>query len=155
MTWEWIPILIVAGFALISFEIFVPGMILATAGTLCLVASLVVAFRLYGPLLGVALLLFEVLAFVAAATRWVSWFPKTRMGRNIVLHSTTGTAAQVDNKAELLQQTGTVISTCRPAGIAEFAKERYDVISEGAFLEPGQAVKVVSVEGNKITVRAV
>lgn len=155
MTWELIPILIVAGFALIWFEIFVPGMILATAGTLCLVASVVVTYRLYGPLLCVALSAFEALAFVVVASRWVKWFPHTKMGRSIILHSTTGTAAQVENRDSLLQQTGTVISTCRPAGIAEFAKERYDVISEGAFLAAGQTVKVVAIEGNKIIVRAV
>ncbi|PAW79764.1 MAG: hypothetical protein B9S32_00105 [Verrucomicrobia bacterium Tous-C9LFEB] len=154
MTWEWIPILVVLGAALIWFEIFVPGMVLAASGTLCLVASVILTFKLYGPLLGIALLAFEILAFIVIASRWVAWFPKTKMGREVVLHTASGTAAQVDNKEALLQQSGVTISICRPSGIAEFAKQRYDVISEGSFLAAGQTVKVVAVEGNKIIVRA-
>lgn len=155
MTSEWIPILIVVGFALIWFEIFVPGMVLATAGILCLAASLILTFKLYGALLGVALLALEILAFIVAASRWVKWFPKTAMGRQVVLHTTSGTAAKIENADSLLEQTGVIVSTCRPSGIAEFAKQRYDVISEGAFLPAGQAVKVIAVEGSKIIVRAV
>lgn len=155
MSWELIPILMIAGAVLLAFEVFVPGMILATAGTLCLASSVVITFKLYGPLLGVTLLIFEVLAFIAVASRWIHWFPKSKFGRQIILHSTSGDEPQIDNKEELLQQTGTVVATCRPSGIAEFAKRRYDVISEGSFLATGQAVKVIAVEGSKIIVRAV
>lgn len=155
MSWELIPILIVVGAALLSFEVFVPGMVLATAGTLCLAASVVITFKLYGPVLGVALLLFEILAFIVAASRWLRWFPKSSFGRQIILHSTSGDEPQIENKEELLQQTGIVVATCRPSGVAEFAKRRYDVISEGSFLATGQAVKIVAVEGSKIIVRAV
>jgi len=155
MTWEWIPILIVVGIALIWFEIFVPGMVLAASGILCLAASLVLTFKLYGTLLATALFVFEVLAFIVAASRWVRWFPKTAMGRKIVLHTTSGTPAELENKDALLEQTGVTVSICRPSGIAEFAKQRYDVISEGSFLPAGQTVKVVAVEGNKIIVRAI
>lgn len=153
--WIWIPILIVAGVALIWFEIFVPGMILASSGTLCLIASVVLGYKVLGVLGGTALLVFEVLGFYAGASRWVHWFPKTKMGRQMVLHTTTGAPPKIENKDALLQQTGEIVSACRPSGIAEFAKQRYDVMSEGGFLPAGQKVKVIAVEGNKIVVRAV
>jgi membrane-bound serine protease (ClpP class) len=153
--WIWIPILIVAGVTLIWFEIFVPGMVLASAGTLCLVASVVVGYKTLGAAGGTALLIFEVLGLIAAANRWVTWFPKTTWGRKIVLHNTTGEPPTVENRDSLLQQTGVVVTICRPSGVAEFANRRYDVISEGGFLSPGQAVKVIAIEGNKIVIRAV
>ena len=41
----------------------------------------------------------------------------------------------------------------RPSGTALIDGERLDVVSEGDFVEPGQKVRVVKVEGLRIVVR--
>ncbi|MEO1236919.1 MAG: NfeD family protein, partial [Planctomycetota bacterium] len=52
-------------------------------------------------------------------------------------------------------QTGTVVSTLRPAGEAEIAGQLVDVTSTGAYLEPGTAVRVVEVTRFTVVVDAV
>lgn len=141
--------------ALIAFEIFAPGLVLASTGVLCLIASVLVGYQTLGTAAGTALLLGEIIVLVVGGRRWIQWFPKSRFGQKLVLQHTVGVSAEVENKELLQTQTGTVISACRPSGVAEFAKQRYDVISEGAFLPVGQAVKVVAIEGPKIIVRSV
>lgn len=43
-------------------------------------------------------------------------------------------------------------SLLRPAGRAKFAGRSFDVISDGSFVEPGQQVTVIRIQGNVITV---
>ena len=44
-------------------------------------------------------------------------------------------------------------SLLRPAGIAEIEGERVDVVSDGEFIEAGDSIAVVRVDGNRIVVR--
>ena len=45
------------------------------------------------------------------------------------------------------------MSALRPAGIADIGGARVDVVSDGEFIEPGAAVQVVRVDGNRVVVR--
>ena len=53
----------------------------------------------------------------------------------------------------LLEKSGDVVAPCRPSGIVEIEGRRYDVESEGAFLEVGTEITVVQVEGTRVVVR--
>lgn len=48
---------------------------------------------------------------------------------------------------------GLAASPLRPAGIAEIEGERVDVVSDGEFIETGEPITVVRVDGNRIVVR--
>ena len=67
------------------------------------------------------------------------------------LTSTTGQGVNV----ELLEvgQVGTVQSPLRPAGKVEFAEEFYDVVSEGDFVDAGDQVRILEIQGNRVVVR--
>ena len=58
-------------------------------------------------------------------------------------------------KPELLNQTGTAFTTLRPAGTAIINDKRVDVVTEGALIEKGTAIKVVAIEGLRVVVRAI
>jgi membrane-bound serine protease (ClpP class) len=45
------------------------------------------------------------------------------------------------------------VTPLRPAGIASLDGERVDVVAEGAFIEVGQAIDVIRVDGNRVVVR--
>lgn len=47
---------------------------------------------------------------------------------------------------------GTAESVLRPAGRARFGNRSIDVVSEGSFIDPGDQVKVVEINGNRIVV---
>ncbi len=48
---------------------------------------------------------------------------------------------------------GIAVTTLRPAGIGSFDAERIDVVSEGAFIAAGTAIRIVRTEGRRIVVR--
>ena len=60
-----------------------------------------------------------------------------------------------DDLTLLVGQTGVVLTLLRPAGTVGIAEKVYDVVSEGRFIQPGSKVRVLSVNGNRIVVRAI
>jgi membrane-bound serine protease (ClpP class) len=54
---------------------------------------------------------------------------------------------------ELLGTKGVALSTLRPAGKAEFDGKRYDVVTEGGYIEKGAAIEVVEIDGARIVVK--
>ena len=50
---------------------------------------------------------------------------------------------------------GVTVTYLRPAGKAAFGDKKYDVVSEGEFVESGVNVKVLSVVGSKIIVKPI
>ena len=54
-----------------------------------------------------------------------------------------------------LRRSGVAASPLRPAGIATIDGRRVDVVSNGPLIEPGVAVVVDKVDGNRVVVRRV
>jgi membrane-bound serine protease (ClpP class) len=54
-----------------------------------------------------------------------------------------------------LNGTGVALTQLRPSGTAKINGQRVDVVTEGALIERGTAVKVVVVEGARIVVREI
>jgi len=50
---------------------------------------------------------------------------------------------------------GIAESPLRPAGVVRFQDEFVDVVSDGAFIEPGQQVRVIKISGNRVQVRQI
>ena len=55
----------------------------------------------------------------------------------------------------LLGKSGITLTPLRPAGTALIDGERYDVVSEGGFLDPDTPIHVIRVEGTRIVVREI
>jgi len=58
-----------------------------------------------------------------------------------------------DPAAALLGQTGIAVSPVGFAGMARIGGRRVDVVTEGEFIPPGVAVRVVAVDGPRVVVR--
>jgi len=59
-----------------------------------------------------------------------------------------------DKYLALMGASGSTTTPLRPAGTALFGEELVDVVSDGGFIQPGQKVMVIQVEGNRVVVRA-
>jgi membrane-bound serine protease (ClpP class) len=161
--WEEV-LLIVAGFVLLAIEMFIlPGFGVAGAlGLAALAGGLVLsmtgpgdtaqfithaAARVAGAL---------VLALVASLVllRFMTRLP---WGRRLVLEgglsATEGYASPPQADQRWLGRQGRAVTVLRPAGIAEIEGERVDVVSDGAMIDAGSAVRVTRVDGNRIVVR--
>jgi membrane-bound serine protease (ClpP class) len=93
-------------------------------------------------------------------TASMHYWPKTPIGRRIVLHAPAedDTLATMPLNLELEQlrgRYGRTVSALRPAGITDFDGRRVDTLSEGALIEPGQWVRCIDVKAGRVIVRPV
>lgn len=146
-----IIVLFIAGFLLLAAEVFVPGLIVGALGFLCLAASVGLVFYHHGPMAGsIAALVIGTLS-IGGMIIWLNIFPKTFLGRRIVLsrrqHST---APREEN---LIGAEGIAVTALRPSGAARIGGKRVDVTAVGEFLEEGAPITVVAADGLRVAVR--
>lgn len=145
--------LVIAGFLLLAAEVCVPGMILGIIGFLILAASVALVFAQYGVLTGL------ISAFVIGGLTltgfmvWLWIFPKTFIGRRIVLSSSQPATQTAAENQELIGATGVALTMLRPAGTARINGRRMDVTTSGEFLEEGAELIVTAADGMRIVTR--
>lgn len=144
-------VLAVVGFLMIAAEVFVPGMVLGALGALSLLAAIVAGYIAHGPFGGS--IIFAAIALVSGIgfLVWMKTFARTAVGRRIILQ--TPAAQDTSAATSLVGRSGTAVTALRPAGTARIEGRRIDVIAEGAFIESGTAVTVISQEGLRTVVR--
>jgi len=163
--WEEL-LLAVVGLALLAAEIFfIPGFgIAGVLGMSALLGALVLgmtgagdtAVVIVGTVWRVVIALLGALLVGLVLLRFL---PRLPFARRLVLASHLGTGPE-HGSAPLsdqrwIGQRGHAASSLRPAGIADIGGERVDVVSDGALIEPGTAIEVTHVDGNRIVMRQV
>jgi len=156
-------VLVIAGIILIVVELLLlPGF--GIAGILGLGALLFALFRIFQE--GAVYMLGYTVVFGGLLLALAFWLvPNFRLGRALMLatrlkteigSAVTGSGTKpTTGLNHLLGQQGIAISDLRPAGVARFGRQRVDVVTEGDFIISGTVIEVLSVEGNRVTVRAV
>jgi membrane-bound serine protease (ClpP class) len=162
--WEEL-LLVGAGIVLLAIEVFVtPGFgIIGVLGLAALLGGLGLALvgagatgtAVVGAIGRVAT---SLLVAIGAALILLRFLPRLPFGRRLILDTRLAASAGYGSTPESdrawLGKRGTVVSTLRPAGIADFEGERVDVVSEGDFIEAGAPITVIRADGNRIVVRA-
>jgi membrane-bound serine protease (ClpP class) len=148
--------LAVLGLFGILFELHViPGNGFSGAlGTLALLAAVVLAFGAQPFIntleaLGIAL-------FLSAAVLYamLKIWPTSAFFRRLTFTDAQGAEYTAGSDyTRLLGSVGSASSSLRPAGLAQIAGERVDVLTEGDFIEAGTPVRVSRVEGRRIFVK--
>jgi len=146
-----IAVLFVAGFLLIVAEVFLPGLIVGAAGFLCLAASVAVVFLHYGAVPGTVAALVVGTSSAAGLILWLNIFPRTFIGRRIVLSRRQQSEPLVGSL--LIGGTGLALTPLRPSGTASIRGKRVDVTAVGEFLEQGAGLVVVAADGMRVVVR--
>ena len=144
--------LLVIGLILLFCEVLLPGMILGMLSLLCLGGSIAAGYMNtdYGHIF-----LFINLASICTFTVWfVVVFPKTKFANKLSSPSNTVGELNIDH-SQLLNQVGEAFTDLRPSGKANIQEQRVDVVTEGVFLEKGNSVKVIAIEGQRIVVRKI
>jgi membrane-bound serine protease (ClpP class) len=150
-------ILLIAGAALIFFELHIPGLgIFAFGGIGCILASFfltlggdMAALNILGGSLAVAIIIFIII---------VRRLPSSQLWARLVLKNTENSQEGFSsgiNYLDYLDKDGVTLTLLRPAGIIDIGGVHLDVVSEGQYIVAGTRVKVVAVSGSRIVVRAV
>ena len=154
----WAAILLVIGLALAVLEVFVPsGGLLGFLSLVAMLSAVAMAFR-HGPWSGIGFLGLAVFAVPAGLIFALQWWPKTPMGRRILLPvpSSEEVLPDSDKRRELKSLVGRVgkaKSLMLPSGAVEIDGATVDAVSEGMTIEAGQWVKVIEVRGTRVVVR--
>lgn len=147
-----VTLLLVGGLLLLA-ETVLPGMIAGIIGVLCLVAGVTVSYQEFGVTTGNWILLATLACLAVGFGLWVKYFPTSRLGQ---LYTSKGTVGEIGTeRPELVGQAGVAHTGLRPSGVAIIGGQRVDVVTEGALIERGEAVKVIAVEGMRVVVRKV
>jgi len=143
---------------LLVVEIFVPSLgLLTVIALLCLTGGLYIFFDISTTVGWIGVWT----AIVLIPVVWVLVYkllPKTKLGRILELHHTLKSISGVPDQEKLdtlKGQTGIVISPLRPVGMCKFENKKIVCVSDSGFIEKQIHVKVIHVEGNKVTVRKI
>jgi membrane-bound serine protease (ClpP class) len=161
--WEEL-LLVGAGFVLLVLEVFVtPGFgVLGALGLMALLGGLGLSLVGVGAtwqmlLIAAGRVVLSLLLALAAALAMLRVLPRLPFGRRLVLETEmaadSGYASAPERDCHWLGKRGTAASPLRPAGLAHIDDERVDVVSEGEFIDAGEPLEVIRVDGNRIVVR--
>ncbi len=152
--------LIAAGLVLMAAELFLPTHgVLFGLGLAGEVIGVILAFGA-GFSTGVTTLAVVVVVVPLAGAVALYLWPRTPMGRRLVLHAPDDDAA-VANMPAMLElerlrgRFGKAVSALRPCGVVEFDGRRIDTMTEGEMIEPERWVRCVDVRGGRVIVRQV
>ena len=144
--------LLVIGLILLFCEILLPGMILGMLSLLCLGGSIAAGYINTDH--GHIFLVINLASICTFIAWFVIFFPNTKFAKKISSQSTTVGELDIDHTS-LLNQIGEAFTDLRPSGKANIQEQRVDVITEGIFLEKGDSVKVIKIQGQRIVVRKI
>ena len=144
----------------IAAALLIAEMLLPSHGALgalavaAIVAGVVVCYRM-SHALGLYVALGLALAAPFAVGLWMKLWPKTPLGRRLVLGPARPAGEASPHRRLHVGDTGVVVAELRPNGVCEIAGERYEARSERGVLPAGQRVAVIAVVDGRPTVRAV
>ena len=146
-------ILVGVAFLLVLAEILFPSF-----GILSILAATAYAFALVEGFRasdggGWTVVTLGVILLPVAITAGLRILPKTPFGRRLFLRPPP-LPSRVPLDGIAPGDLGRTVTALRPQGFARFAGQRIAVVSTGDFLSPDQAVRIVSVNGNDVVVRA-
>lgn len=152
--------LMLGGLILLFFEIaIIPGFgVTGISGIALMITAMGLAYLKLSILIGTIVMLFGLGAVSFLIYWFTTIFPNTAIGKKFVL-STDGNVENsgiaVDDFEHLIGLEGETLTALKPAGKAKINDERYDVITEGEFVDKGVAVMVKKSSAGRIIVAPV
>jgi len=160
-------LLFVIGIILLVVEIFViPGFgITGIAGIVLVIGSIFFSlfnaeFYFDSNILFTAIIQLGTAVFSSVVIMFllVKYLPKSTTFHRLVLSDENASKEGFSSHPlheNLLNETGEAFTTLRPAGTALINGKRYDVVTAGDYIEKGEKIKVIQVEGIRIVVQKV
>jgi membrane-bound serine protease (ClpP class) len=152
--------LLAAALLVIGIELFVPsaGLLGILAGGL-LMSAIVVAF-LDSLVAGVCMVGAVALLLPFIFMLFVKIWPNTPIGRRVLIGRTRQqdwlpTGEDYDGREQLIGKRGVAKTQMLPSGQVLINGQKYDAVSQGMVVEPGDAIEVVALRTYKIIVRRI
>ncbi len=155
-SWEAL-IFFLFGFILMAIELFVPGFgVFGIMGIISFITG--IAMAAYETTYGLFSIAIAIVVNIILAIILVKYFGKKGLWNRFILKDEqkkeTGYVSHIKDK-KLIGLTGNSITKLRPSGTALIEGKRYDVITEGNFIDANKEIEVILVEGTRIVVKEV
>lgn len=155
----WAILLLLLGISCLVLEMFIPsGGLLGVLAGLSIVGAIILAF-MAGPVQGLVMTLFVTMLIPIMLGVAVKFWPETPLGRLILLRRPHG-ADEVLPETEayrtinaLIGKRGLAKSVMLPSGVVTVEGKTYDAVSNGLPIEPGQNVRVIGIDTQRLVVR--
>ena len=153
-------VLLIVGILAFIIEIFVPASgILGAFGLVLIIVSVVMSYIKMGSMTGSIFLIISLISLPTLFALAFKIFPKTFFGKKLILSDSQkkedGFESNPEESYKVLEgHEGNALTALRPTGIALIDSKKYNVMSSGEFIEKNALIKVIKVEGNKITVKS-
>ncbi|MGH7178787.1 MAG: hypothetical protein ACREJC_15520 [Tepidisphaeraceae bacterium] len=145
-------LLLLAGVVLLIAEMLLPTQgVLGVLGGGAVVASVGMAFWI-NQWFGLSMMLGLVVAAPFAVTAALNIWPRTPIGKRIVLGKVE---SPVSAPAVAVGESGQAVSDLRPMGLCDFSGRRIETRADGGIIRAGQDVKVQNIIDGRVIVRAV
>ena len=144
---------------LLIAEVFIPsGGLIGIMALACLIGGVMIFFNhsIVAGWIGIitAVVMIPSILIIAYKT-----LPKTKFGKSVTLappQRQQGDAIpDTPQLKNLIGTVGVVTTPLRPVGMCDFSGQRVECVAESSYVDKGQTVKVISVEGTQVMVRMV
>jgi membrane-bound ClpP family serine protease len=151
-----ILLLFVAGILLLALDVFAGSFLLAAIGTAVMAAGCVLVYRDYGAFDAGGAGLVAVLLLGVTVYLELFILPKTRFGRGLVVHSTSGVAQPAQALADaVVGQEAAALTILAPSGYVLVAGQRYEAFCQSGHASLGSILRVTGVDNFRLIVAKV
>ncbi|MBN2022942.1 MAG: hypothetical protein JW809_09110 [Pirellulales bacterium] len=158
--WAIALLVLALSMAVAVLEVFFPsGGLLAFLCVALMITSIVLGFQ-SSTAWGFGILSTAIVGLPITVMIALNLLPNTPFGRKIILDAPTPKDVLPDDGRQeslksLVGRTGRAKSRMLPAGVVKIGGRTIDAVTEGVPAEPGQAVRVIEVRGNRVLVRLI
>lgn len=150
-------LLFIGGMSLIGLEMFIPGGIVGTVGIITVIYAIIyinkstyhIAF-----ILVISLILATIQFYVNRNVFHKRLTLLNRLVLNDSISTEDGYVAS-ESRLELIGKKLQAYTDLRPAGVAVLGNEKLDVVTDGDFIEKGNEIEIIRVEGMRIVVKKI
>jgi membrane-bound ClpP family serine protease len=149
--------IITLSYALIAFEVIIPGGLLGVLGFMGLIAAAYLSYLEFGGWFAPSITFLAsgigALALILFEFKWLS---KSPLGQNLflskIVEATSNTSSREEN---LIGCAGISITDLHPEGLVEVNGKEYDASSESGFLPKNVSITVTGIDDFTIRVKSV
>jgi membrane-bound ClpP family serine protease len=152
---EWtIPLILqLVGFLVIAAEVLLPS-----GGILTVIALGLLGYSIYLVFAGISfdaglmVVVADLILLPIAAIVGFKMLARSNLSLQTSLLRSAGVVSYDEKLSELLGKEGVAITNLRPSGTVLIEKGRIDVVTRGDYIEKGETVRVLKVEGSRVVV---
>ena len=148
----WAIGLILLGLVFLACEAFIPSAgMLGVLSVTSILGGVALAFYAGGMATGTLFLAGAMTAVLLTIAAMVRWWPQTPLGKMILIKPRPADEVVPDLSplAQLVGQVGQTRALMLPGGMIEIEGNTYDAVTDGASIEKGTWVEVISLRGPK------